>query len=97
MTVTQADRDAAEREADSIFLANSDVLCERDREIIARNLAEAFAKHREDAERPLLERVEALEAENARLREALERIVSYDLRIDGSVIDVARQALGETK
>ena len=31
-----------------------------------------FAKHREDAERPLLEHIEALEAENAKLREALE-------------------------
>lgn len=48
VTVTQADRDAAEKEADGIFLANSNVLCRRDHEIITVNLTQAFAAHRTD-------------------------------------------------
>ena len=44
--VTQADRDAAEHEADRIYLANNDVFCERDRDLIRDNLTEAFTRHR---------------------------------------------------
>jgi hypothetical protein len=58
-------------------------------------LSDAFAKHREDAERPLLERIEALEA-------ALESISAYSTgwaSTDPATVmgAIARQALGETQ
>lgn len=56
--VTQRDREAADSEADAIYLANSDVLCEADIASIRRNLTLAFARHRretlEEAERAVV-------------------------------------------
>ena len=79
MTVTQADRDAA---AD--WLAEDGLdwgYCGDVRKGIHDHaLAEAFTKHREDAERPLLERIEALEAENARLLEVRSAVSILPMR-----------------
>lgn len=91
MTVTQADRDAAAQiferfddgdgtRAINCRLGNMDDLW----------LVGFTAKHREDAERPLLERIEKFEA-------ALRSIASCESQHPGDVVAIARQALGETK
>ena len=60
--VTQADREAAQREASAIYLANSDVLCDRDLEIMETVLVQAFARHRLATEARAQGLVDALEA-----------------------------------
>ena len=68
MTVTQADETTAEEIVSAANVVTNHGYYEIDIDAVIK----ITAKHREDAARPLLERIEAFEAENARLRAALE-------------------------